>query len=306
MLARKFNIIGLATDSFKIKEFVDLTNILSNCISIEIKPYSVSEHNNSKDLNNKFIESVKYMIINSNKQIVNKDRIELSLSGIYNAYSNSHIYITPNNKISTLGFRKGKEYFVEYNNFQEYNKDWTENINDNCKKCELLGKCLTEHYKDDEIKDNCSGFYNLLMWYQDKYFPEFLHKSYIYNKKTKHNDIVNDLSYIINKNIDSVDGFRKYIETGYTHLTFPIKSIAVSVIYAVLLEEEYNIPKEEILMFDIFYGTDKFFKKYNNNKNEYDNIFKIFKNDLTNIRSSKYSSDVKSTIRYFEEEFKGK
>jgi|GEM_PF-982150 len=305
LLERNYNIIGLVSNKFNIEEFTTLTNILpQTCLSVELKPYSVSDNNENKNLNSKFINNVKYILINSNKSIVNEDRLKLSLSGTYNAFSDEHIYITPNNKIGTLDFKDGKEYFNEYDTFKEYKKKWKETISEDCKDCIFLGKCLTEHYKDNEEKDSCSGFFNLLEWYQEQYFPFFLHYSYKYNKKTQHEDIANNLGFVINEKEDKIKGVRKYITEGYPILTFPIKSIAVSIIYAVLIEKYFNVKKEEVLKYDIFHGTDKYFKKYQDNKKEYDILFKEFEIELNEIEEQKNSKDVKTTISYFKKEYK--
>ena len=132
----------------------------------------------------------------------------------------------------------------------------------------------------------------------------FLHYSYKYNKKTQHEDIANNLGFVINEKEDKIKGFRKYITEGYPILTFPIKSIAVSIIYAVLIEKYFNVKKEEVLKYDIFHGTDKYFKKYQDNKKEYDILFKEFEIELNEIEEQKNSKDVKTTISYFKKEYK--
>jgi len=105
-------------------------------------------------------------------QFVNADKIEESFNGLYNAFSDDHVYITPNGKFGVLEFDvHDREYFHELDSFQSY-IEWTEKekeemISPICASCKYFGNCLTEHYRYVKDLDNgCNGYKGLLDWYE--------------------------------------------------------------------------------------------------------------------------------------------
>jgi sulfatase maturation enzyme AslB (radical SAM superfamily) len=156
-------------------------NVESHLKSVELKPYSANQANDQKITHTQFENYVLDLLRleksskKGNYNFVNRDKIITSLAGKYNAYSDDHLYITPNGKFAVLEFDKdNKEYFLELNSFKEY-EDWCikekeKTISDICRKCNYLGGCLTEHYQYvDSLKDGCNGYRYLLDTYQFRY-----------------------------------------------------------------------------------------------------------------------------------------
>lgn len=155
-------------------KMIEELNRLRNIVSVEIKPYSTNQANSLQvsDLDfEKFIMKWMTSPVEKNFKFVNDLNIQASLRGEYSAFSDNHVYITPEGKYAVLEFdRNGKEFFLEMNSISEY-KAWTQlergrvNANSECSKCEFLGKCLTEHYRDvKEGADSCNGYRNLLLF----------------------------------------------------------------------------------------------------------------------------------------------
>lgn len=148
---------------------------LGNVESVEIKPYSRNQANELFAGDREFEECVqkwlKYEELNPMPHFENRSRIEQSLSGEYNAFSDSHIYIQPDGALAVLDFdSQRREYFRPMSSMIEY-AVWAKmekfkvRHNPVCGKCEYQGKCLTEHYREVREGDiSCSGFRNLLDW----------------------------------------------------------------------------------------------------------------------------------------------
>ena len=178
MSQSSFAILILATPEV-VKMDVDAMimqlNILMNLDSVEIKPYSTNQANSYDVTHHEYEEFIKKWIdspIKKNYRFGNQEYIERSLSGKYNAYSDDHIYITPNGKFGVLEFDKDdKEYFLELESFDEYilwTKKEKESLSEICRNCEYVGRCLTEHYRYvDNLKNGCSGYKSLLDWYAE-------------------------------------------------------------------------------------------------------------------------------------------
>jgi hypothetical protein len=149
-------------------------SLLTNLRSVEIKPYSTNQansHNISYTDYETFIQKWIDSPITKEFQFVNEDNINESLNGIRNAFSNDHIYITPNGHFAVLEFDlNDREYFKTLNNIDEYIK-WADNeptlnVSQICRDCKYYGRCLTEHYRYVTSLDNgCNGFKGLLDWY---------------------------------------------------------------------------------------------------------------------------------------------
>ena len=178
MLSRKpIAVLILATEKVLGKNIMEMINMLNLCSavkSVEIKPYSINQANahpiTHKDFENfviKWLDLEDHM----NFQFINSDRIAESYHGEYNAFSDDHIYITPNGKFGVLDFDKeDREYFLELESWNDY-ICWTQKekleMSLICKSCKYFGKCLTEHYRYVKDLDNgCNGYKGLLDWYE--------------------------------------------------------------------------------------------------------------------------------------------
>lgn len=87
------------------------------------------------------------------------------------------------------------------------------------------------------------------------------------------------------------------------NLYYPGKSYAVALIFAKLLEKEFNENFYEVLDDEfLLYKNDPYFKPYSKDKFIYDSIIKLFPFDL--IFDKNINSDnLKKTIEYFYKEF---
>ena len=157
-----------------VNEMILKLNLCTSIESVEIKPYSINQANaqtvTHKDFEN-FVQRWIESPIKKNFDFINEGNIIRSLKKEYNAFSNNHVYITPNGNFGVLEFDKNdKEYFKEYNNFKLIEK-WAKdeplnNISDICKQCNYYGHCLTEHYRYvKDLKNSCNGYKGLLDWY---------------------------------------------------------------------------------------------------------------------------------------------
>jgi len=180
-LNRPFSVLTLASE-YVINEDVDyminMFNTLGNLIAVEIKPFSSTTHRKQYVTDLEYEEFIMKWIdspIEKNFQFINQDKIEECLDGNYNAFSDDHVYITPNGKFGVLDFDLlGNESFTELESFLEY-EQWTvkeknSGVSDICKECKYFGKCLTEHYKFVAFppkQNGCNGYFNLLEWYNE-------------------------------------------------------------------------------------------------------------------------------------------
>ena len=181
-LERKFSILTLASEkviSNNVSYMISAFNSLTNLIAVEIKPFSSTTHRNQQVTDKEFEEFIKAWIdnpIEKNWQFINQDKIEECLDGIYNAFSDDHVYITPSGRFAVLDFDSvGNEKFTELSNFNAYrtwaNREKDRGVSEICKSCKYFGGCLTEHYKwvgvDPKI-NSCNGYFNLLEWYDEE------------------------------------------------------------------------------------------------------------------------------------------
>ena len=149
--------------------------------SVEIKPYSSNQANDLKVKDSEYEDYILKLLQDEDAtkrgdyQFVNRDLIKESLNGQNNAYSDDHLYITPNGKLAVLDFDEDdKEFFLELDSFADYEvwcqKEKEKNISDICRKCEYLGKCLTEHYRYvKDLTDGCNGYRYLLDTFKMRY-----------------------------------------------------------------------------------------------------------------------------------------
>jgi len=177
MLPREFSMLILASSevvSMDVDSMISQLNVISNLTSVEIKPYSTNQAN-SYDVTHKDYEDfiAKWMDspVEKNFRFGNEEYIIRSLNNDYNAFSDDHVYITPNGKFAVLEFDlNDNEFFKELDSFEDYLK-WADdekiNLSKICKECKYLGRCLTEHYRFvTDLKDSCSGYRGLLERYE--------------------------------------------------------------------------------------------------------------------------------------------
>jgi len=160
-----------------VDDMIQKMNLCSSIESVEIKPYSINQANSQTVTHKDFELFVKKWIespIKKRFDFINEGNIIRSLKKEYNAFSNNHVYITPNGNFAVLEFDKNdKEYFLELNSIKEYVK-WAEqepinNVSDICRKCKYYGHCLTEHYRYVKDLDNgCNGYKGLLDYYEKR------------------------------------------------------------------------------------------------------------------------------------------
>ena len=157
-----------------VEEMVTMLNMCSSVDSVEIKPYSINQANAHNVTHKEFEQFViKWIEPSTPKkfQFINEDNIQASLNKEYNAFSDNHIYITPNGKYGVLEFDKNdKEYFLELDTWEDYiawtNKEKESNVSEICHSCEYFGTCLTEHYRYvKDLNNSCNGYKGLLDYY---------------------------------------------------------------------------------------------------------------------------------------------
>jgi|TARA_B110000483_G_scaffold243207_1_gene331858 MoaA/NifB/PqqE/SkfB family radical SAM enzyme len=160
-----------------VEEMIMLLNMCSSVESVEIKPYSINQANSYTVTHKDFEDHIiKWLEADTTKnfQFVNEDKIQSSISKEYNAFSDNHIYITPNGKYGVLEFDESdKEYFLELATWQDYiawtEKEKSDNVSSICKSCKYFGNCLTEHYRYVKDLDNsCNGYRGLLEYMEYK------------------------------------------------------------------------------------------------------------------------------------------
>lgn len=180
-LPKEFSILILAGKDLiqkNVDEMILQLNLLSNLVSVEIKPYSTNQANSHNVTHKDFEEFVKKWLsskIPKRFNFINEDILKTVIDNTRNAFSNDHVYITPEGKFAVLEFDlNDREYFKSLDTFDDY-LDWAKNEPEKntssiCKNCKYYGKCLTEHYRF--VKDltfGCNGYLNLIQWYEKEH-----------------------------------------------------------------------------------------------------------------------------------------
>jgi hypothetical protein len=179
LLPREFSVLMLASDKLleqDVDYMIEQFNLLPNLTSVEIKPYSENQANNLNIRYDQFEEFVKRWItspVEKKFDFINEYLLEDVISKQRNSFSDDHVYVTPNGKFAVLDFDlNDKEYFQEYDTFEEYIK-WCskekERVakNEFCSKCEYYGHCLSEHLREvKSLEHSCNGFKGLITWYE--------------------------------------------------------------------------------------------------------------------------------------------
>lgn len=171
-------VLVLVSPTVLLKDVNEMIRMFNGCKSIksvELKPYSINQANAHKVTHKDYEQHVmKWLTASEEKEFafINDFHIQDSLNKTYNAFSNDHVYITPNGKFGVLEFDKDdKEYFLELDSYKDY-KLWADkepdvNCSDICKSCKYYGHCLTEHYRYVKDLDNgCNGYKGLLEFYE--------------------------------------------------------------------------------------------------------------------------------------------
>lgn len=153
-----------------VDKMIEQLNFCSSVESVEIKPYSSNQANQHRVTHKQFEDFViKWLDSKVKKKFdfINKMKIQESLLGHYNAFSDDHVYITPAGRFAVLEFDvNDNEFFLELDNYQEY-VDWADKekmgLSPICQACEYKGRCLTEHYRYvTDTTNSCNGYKGLL------------------------------------------------------------------------------------------------------------------------------------------------
>lgn len=153
---------------------INTLNLCSSIESVEIKPYSANQSNQHAVTHKHFEEFViKWLESKVKKKFdfINKMKMWESFYGHYNAFSDDHIYITPNGKYAVLEFdNNDNEYFLELDTYEQY-LEWTEkeknSLSPICESCKYKGRCLTEHYRYvADLENSCNGYRGLIEYYE--------------------------------------------------------------------------------------------------------------------------------------------
>lgn len=177
MVNKPISILMLASPELlklDVDTIINHLNVVSNIASVEVKPYSSNQSNQLAVSDKEFEEFIKKWLTSSvemNFEFVNEGNIFDALEGTRNAFSDDHVYITPEGKFAVLDFDESDhEYFKSLEDINEYfvwQKEEKIKVQANpfCSQCEYLGRCLTEHYRDvKSLENSCSGFKELLDW----------------------------------------------------------------------------------------------------------------------------------------------
>lgn len=160
--------------SMDVDKMIQQLNMCNAVESVEIKPYSSNQANQHHVTHKQFEDFVIQWLespVKKNFDFINKMKIQESLLGTYNAFSDDHVYITPNGKFAVLEFDvNDNEFFLELDTYDEY-LQWADNeklsLSPICKACPYMGRCLTEHYRYvHNLDHSCNGYRGLLERYE--------------------------------------------------------------------------------------------------------------------------------------------
>lgn len=175
MLDRPFTIVTLASrkflDTVSVDDYVNELNMLNRMKCAEIKPYSTNQANQQIVSYKEYEEFVWAVITHPNRQFYfeNRTQVKEAVEGKRNAYSDDHLYITPEGHFAVLEFdHNDHEFFLRMDSLHDY-RNWCQverfRVEGNlfCGACPYKGNCLSEHLRDVKSLDNsCNGFRGLL------------------------------------------------------------------------------------------------------------------------------------------------
>lgn len=187
-LQRPFHVLVLASEEvlglsdIELADFIGRLNKLPKLETLEIKPYSLNPHHVQSVTFTRYEEFIKKWIAQKETfsfEFINENKIQQSLNGATNSWSDDHLYITPDGSWAVLEFDQlNREYFKKVKSYQEY-LTWTQqekarvHKNMYCQKCDYLGRCLSEHLQYIfDISEGCNGFKGLLDWYSKAHLKQ--------------------------------------------------------------------------------------------------------------------------------------
>lgn len=161
-----------------VDQMIALLNTIPRVTSVEIKPYSTNQANQLSVSHQQYEQFViKWITSSVPKRFVftNEGEIKRTIAGVRNAFSDDHLYITPQGQFAVLDFDlNDNEFFRSLDTFEQY-IDWTINEkartfgNSFCNQCQYLGRCLTEHLRNvTDVEQSCNGYYKLIEWYKNE------------------------------------------------------------------------------------------------------------------------------------------
>lgn len=183
-LNKSFHILVLASEKLikmtelELLEFIRLLNALPNLQTVEIKPFSSNQYHAQKVTHRDFEIFVQRWLQYSSDfvfEFINETKIQDSLKQKLSAWSDDHLYVTPEGHFAVLEFDQNyKEYFKPIRNWSEY-QAWYEKEKSMvlqspiCSGCRYLGRCLSEHLQNvQSLQYSCNGFQGLLSWYENE------------------------------------------------------------------------------------------------------------------------------------------
>jgi hypothetical protein len=287
-LTNPFSVLLLGSPALLKKpagEIITALNTFPNLVTVEVKPYSPNSANDLPVTYNQFENFVKDLIIcdvPKRFSLTNETLIQEALTGLRNAYSDNHLYITPRGRYAVLEFdSQDREYFLEYTDLTKY-FEWCAQekakvaVNSYCGSCEFKGRCLSEHLRDvTTLETGCNGGYHLLKWAEDRQRPkEWKIYQQVYNRLvSEHSDDFAKVEYIEAEEL--VENALHYFREATFPLIYPAKSYAAAIVYATLIEQTYGYPLRESLNDDdLFLGQDAYFVPYRKNPDAYEAILK--------------------------------
>lgn len=178
-LTQDVHVLTLATPGVianNVDDMITTLNAIPSIVSAEIKPYSSNQANQLVVTHEQYEQFVAKWITSSVVKrftLTNEEEIKRSIAGARNAFSDDHLYITPQGRFAVLDFDlNDNEYFRPIDTFDQY-IDWTIKeksrtfSNSYCNQCQYLGRCLTEHLRNvTSVDQSCNGYYKLIEWYK--------------------------------------------------------------------------------------------------------------------------------------------
>jgi organic radical activating enzyme len=181
LLPREVAILTLASRTFlatvSVDDYVNTMNLMSNVVSVEIKPYSTNQANDHHVPYTDYEQFVYEVAAHPDRmfQFENENLLNRAIGDSpRNAYSDDHIYITPMGEFAVLDFDdQDREQFVVVDGLDGF-EAWCvaekARIDANlfCGTCQFKGRCLSEHLREVKSLDNsCNGFHNLIRRWGD-------------------------------------------------------------------------------------------------------------------------------------------
>lgn len=175
-LPRQFRVLTLVSreflDTVSVEECVQTFNLFGLMEGMEFKPYS-SNQANQHTVSYKEFEDFVYAVLTHperNFLVENEFLIESVLDGTRNAFSDDHLYITPEGHLAVLEFDSNDhEFFLPVDGIKGY-QDWCSLERSRvvespvCGSCTFAGKCLSEHLRPVvDLTDSCNGFHDLIV-----------------------------------------------------------------------------------------------------------------------------------------------